>query len=42
MNACTYLHDKALSYRPSGAYSLKCLEGVFSEVRRMRISISLP
>jgi hypothetical protein len=32
MNACTYLHDKALSYRPSGAYSPKCVEGEFYEV----------
>ena len=33
MNACTYLHDKALSYRPSGAYSPKCVEGEFFEVQ---------
>jgi hypothetical protein len=38
MNGCTYSREKVPSYRPSGAHSPECVEGVFYELRELKVS----
>jgi hypothetical protein len=35
MNTCTHLHDIALSYRPSGAYSPECVERLYEKASKV-------